>query len=275
MELVADPSPLRPTEPKTDPTAGAAYVPKEQRIFESLKVPGYETPEKSNVSYKKLKEKENNISYNSTTGKIFKDDPNVRIPQKDLVNQLQKENIADEWSGPSHRGPSYDHSARTLQQEQELGKKMWLAKQKEENKSPLPVWMGDKYKSDLRSSNQKKRDAWAEKKKDAYDEKKFGIKQRLKNVRGPSTAELIYKGMSPQEKGSHNAEYRRKNLDNPLGPGSVVGKPFPKDTFTLPPDHGPRTNKGIIKAFVQTPRKETNGLSEEFVIQKLREKSIF
>ena len=45
-------------QPETDPTAGAYYVPKEQRIYESLKVPGYETPEKSNVSYKKLKQKE-------------------------------------------------------------------------------------------------------------------------------------------------------------------------------------------------------------------------
>ena len=44
LESVTEPGPLRPTEPKTDPTAGAAYVPKEQRIFESLKVPGYDTP---------------------------------------------------------------------------------------------------------------------------------------------------------------------------------------------------------------------------------------
>ena len=31
------------------------------------------------------------MQYNKTTGKIFEDDPNVRIPQKDLVNQIQKE----------------------------------------------------------------------------------------------------------------------------------------------------------------------------------------
>ncbi len=222
------------------------------------------------------------MKFNSTTGKIYEDDPNVRIPQKDLVSQIQKENIADEWSGPPHRGPSYDHSARTLQQEQELGKKMWLEKQKEENKSPLPLGMGDKYKSDLRSSNQKKRDAWAEKKKNAYDEKKYKINQRLKNVRGPSTAELIYKGMTPYEKGSHNAEQRRKELDNHYDqvdnhydPRAVSGGPFPKDTFTLSTNRGPRTAKGIIRAFTQTPQKETNGLSEDFVIQKLKEKSIF
>ena len=240
------------------------------------------------------------MKFNSTTGKIYEDDPNVRIPQKDLVSQIQKEDIADEWSGPSHRGPSYDHSARTLQQEQELGKKMWLAKQKEENKSPLPVAMGNNYKSDLRSSNQKKRDAWAEKKRDAYDEKKFGIKQRLKNVRGPSTAELIYKGMSPQEKGSHNAEQRRKNLDNPFDPGAVVSKPFPADAFTLSTDHGPNQNlnapipkevnqimnkeienirqmrmdaerlRGIPKRRLEIKKKELAGLHEDFTREKLQ-----
>ena len=123
-----------------------------------------------------------NISYNSTTGKIFKDDPNVRIPQKDLVNQLQKDKMADDWSSPLHRGPSYDHSARTLQQEQDLGKKMWLEKQKIDDQ-PLPVGLGNKYKSDIRTPNQKKKDAW--------DEKKYNIRQRLKNVRGPAVWDLV------------------------------------------------------------------------------------
>ena len=81
--------------------------------------------------------------------------------------------------------------------------------------------------------------------------------------------------MSPQEKGSHNAEQRRKKLDNPFGQSSVGSRPFPEDAFTLSTNQGPRTAKGIIKAFAQPVRKETNGLSEDFVIQKLKEKSIF
>ena len=115
MELKSDPSPLRPTLPSfenlpiTKPTPNkkpihqqltdlkhwaqpetkkelstGGYIDKEQRIYEALKVPGYETAERSNESYKKLKENENNIAYNSTTGKIFdawKNDANVRIPQ--------------------------------------------------------------------------------------------------------------------------------------------------------------------------------------------------
>jgi len=116
----------------------------------------------------------------------------------------KKEKMADQWSSPSHRGPSYDHSARTLQQEEELGKKMWIEKQK------------------------------AEKQKDAYDEKKYGIKQRLKNVRGPSTAELIYKNMTPYEKGIHNAEYRRKKLDNPLFNHKIESVKIPDTTSTKP-----------------------------------------
>ena len=235
------------------------------------------------------------MQYNKTTGKIFEDDPNVRIPQKDLVNQIQKDKMVDEYMRSGGRDPN----GRSLDQEIKIGKDMWLAKQKEEKKlikfaleespepivrnpylkkaiddEPLPVGLGNKYKSDIRTANQKKKDAW--------DERKYNIKQRLKNVRGPSTAELIYKGMTPYEKGSHNAEQRRKKLDNHFdqvdnhyNPRDVAGRPFPKDTFTLPQDHGPRTNKGIIKAFVQPPRKETKGLSEDFVIQKLKEKSIF
>ena len=66
------------------------------------------------------------MQYNKTTGKIFEDDPNVRIPQKDLVNQIQKE---------------------------------------QDPKEIYPSGMGDEknYKSDPRTPNQRKKDAWAEK----------------------------------------------------------------------------------------------------------------
>ena len=66
------------------------------------------------------------MQYNKTKGKIFEDDPNVRIPQKDLVNQIQKE---------------------------------------QDPKEIYPSGMGDEknYKSDPRTPNQRKKDAWAEK----------------------------------------------------------------------------------------------------------------
>ena len=56
LELKSAPSELRPklqAANKTN-TTGAKYVPKEQRIYESLKVPGYETPAKSDKSFAKL-----------------------------------------------------------------------------------------------------------------------------------------------------------------------------------------------------------------------------
>ena len=54
MELVSDPSPLRPTKPKADPTAGSKYVTKEQRIYESIKLPGYTTAIEADRSFAKL-----------------------------------------------------------------------------------------------------------------------------------------------------------------------------------------------------------------------------
>ena len=47
--------------PKAKDLSYGGYVEKEQRLYENLNMPGYETPEKSNVSYKKLKEVESSI----------------------------------------------------------------------------------------------------------------------------------------------------------------------------------------------------------------------
>ena len=47
---------------KTVPTY-SQYVDKEQRLYEKLKVPGYETPEKSKASYKKLKKMKEPVDY--------------------------------------------------------------------------------------------------------------------------------------------------------------------------------------------------------------------
>ena len=57
MELVSEPSPHRPTlqaAGKADPTSGSKYVPKEQRIYEAIKLPGYETLAASDKSFAKL-----------------------------------------------------------------------------------------------------------------------------------------------------------------------------------------------------------------------------
>jgi len=56
LELKSKPPELRPKLQAATKatTAGAKYVPREQRIYESIKLQGYETPEKSDRSFAKL-----------------------------------------------------------------------------------------------------------------------------------------------------------------------------------------------------------------------------
>ena len=49
---------LPTTKPKPKDLSYGGYIDREQRLYENLNMPGYETPEKSNVSYKKLKDAE-------------------------------------------------------------------------------------------------------------------------------------------------------------------------------------------------------------------------
>ena len=49
---------LPTTKPKPKDLSYGGYIDREQRLYENLNMPGYGTPEKSNVSYKKLKDAE-------------------------------------------------------------------------------------------------------------------------------------------------------------------------------------------------------------------------
>ena len=53
-----------------------------------------------NKEFETINRTKKDIAWNSTAGKIFKDDPNVQIPQKDLVNQLQKDNDLEDVKLP-------------------------------------------------------------------------------------------------------------------------------------------------------------------------------
>ena len=78
LESVENPSPLRPTErttKKADPTAGSKYVTKEQRIYEALKLPGYETPAKSDRSFAKLEK----INKEPLVKQFRNDDPSTYL----------------------------------------------------------------------------------------------------------------------------------------------------------------------------------------------------
>ena len=58
LELKSKPPELRPklqaARKTPDATTGAKYIPREQRVYESLKIKGYESPEKSDRSFAKL-----------------------------------------------------------------------------------------------------------------------------------------------------------------------------------------------------------------------------
>ena len=71
------------------------------------------------------------------------------------------------------------------------------------------------------------------------------IQEKLDKLRGPSDWQVIYDGMSPQEKGSWNTEQRKKGFNrktaDPIGSRAVSSRPFPADAFTLSTDQGSTT----------------------------------
>ena len=78
MELVSDPSPLRPTNPKADPTAGSKYVTKEQRIYEAIKLPGYTTAIEADRSFAKLEAERDKQDAKKVIRKAYKRDSITR-----------------------------------------------------------------------------------------------------------------------------------------------------------------------------------------------------
>ena len=78
MELVSNPSPLRPTKQKADPTAGSKYVTKEQRIYESIKLPGYTTAIEADRSFAKLEAERDKQDAQEVIRKAYKRDSITR-----------------------------------------------------------------------------------------------------------------------------------------------------------------------------------------------------
>ena len=205
MELVSDPSPLRPTpnkkpihqqlldlkhwaqpETKKELNTGG-YVDQEQRIYESMKLPGYETPEKSNVSYKKLKQKEKGTyPFDTPQGidhvtKIMKEEGTHKLSPKetkdiDILNKEMKLSVLKDEIGGLKKFDNLDRSSYPSDPEQ---------RRRLKNIDRLEKSLGYKspeinipYKKDTRTPNEKKK-------------QNFNIEQRLKKARGPSTWDLI------------------------------------------------------------------------------------
>ena len=137
-----------------------------------------------------------------------------------------------------------------------------------------------------------------------YKETLEPTKEEIERAKEPSMWDTIYDSMSPQEKGSWNAEQRKKGMNgktaDPIGPGAVVSKPFPADAFTLSTDQGPNQNlnaaipkevnqimnneienirqmrmdaerlRGIPERKLETRKPELAGLHEDFTREKLQ-----
>ena len=233
LESVTDPGPLRPdqptlpgfdnlpvTKPNKKPihkqledlknehqnpyvkaaqqnTNGGGYIDKEQRIYESLNLPGYETPEKSNVSYKKLKEKEKGTyPFDTPQGidhftKTVKEESSHKLSPKenkdiDILNKEMKLSVLKGEIGGLKKFDNLDKTTYPSDPEQRRRLKNIdkLEKSLGYNSPEINV----PYKKDTRTPNDKKR-------------QNFNIQQRLKNTRGPSTWDLIKQtAKTPQEK---------------------------------------------------------------------------
>jgi hypothetical protein len=78
------------------PRTGAQYIPKDQRLFETLKVPGYETAKKSDASYKKLTQEERRKqNLNKAWGLTDRKDPPVTPMDWKKDNHRWKKHLAD------------------------------------------------------------------------------------------------------------------------------------------------------------------------------------
>tara|TARA_Y100000031_G_scaffold117452_1_gene130356 strand:- start:945 stop:1556 length:612 start_codon:yes stop_codon:yes gene_type:complete len=94
LESVENPSPLRPEErttKKADPTAGSKYVTKEQRIYEALKLPGYESPAKSDRSFAKLEK----INKEPLVKQFRNDDPTTYLTNENQQKGMLLATIED------------------------------------------------------------------------------------------------------------------------------------------------------------------------------------
>ena len=66
------------TTKKADPTAGSKYVTKEQRIYETIKLPGYETAAKADRSFAKLEAERDKQDAQEVIRKAYKRDSITR-----------------------------------------------------------------------------------------------------------------------------------------------------------------------------------------------------
>jgi len=216
------------------------YVDKEQRLYESIKVPGYETPEKSNVSYKKLKAREkSNYPFDTPQGidhvtKIMKEEADHKLSSKenkdiDILNKEMKLSVLKDEIGGLKKYDNLDRTSYPSDPEQRRRLKNIdkLEKSLGYNSKEINV----PYKKDTRTPNEKKR-------------QNFNIAQRLKNARGPSDWELITKTATSWQDKQDIRE--------------IVNKNYKRDPSSIAPEdrkYVDRENIEPVKIFDTTPVK--------------------
>jgi len=201
--------------PKAKDLSYGGYVEKEQRLYENLNMPGYETPEKSNVSYKKLKDAEQLIDkanmktvkkltdlknfgrskhqekatypYDTPDGinhftKIIKEEGTHKLSPKenkdiDILNKEMKLSVLKDEVGGLKKFDNLDSTSYPSDPEQR--RRLKNIANLEKDLGYIQKENNVPYKKDTRSPAQKKRDKfnlWSEIKKD----KSYG---NLKDVR--------------------------------------------------------------------------------------------
>jgi hypothetical protein len=203
-------------------TNGGGYIDKEQRIYESLKLPGYETPEKSNVSYKKLKEKEKGtypfdtpqgIDHVTKTMKeeadhklSSKENKDIDILNKEMKLSVLKKEIDNTPKFEHHNADSYPSSPEQRRRLKNIDK---LEKSLGYNSQEINV----PYKKNTITDAE--------------------IERRLKNARGPSTWDLITK--------------TAKTWQEKQGVREIVNQNYKRDPKSITRDEMKYVDRDLIK----------------------------
>ena len=216
-------------QPKRKELSYGGYIDKEQRIYESLKIPGYETPEKSNASYKKLKQKEKGTYYFDTpqgidhVTKTLKEEANHKLNPKevkdlDILNKEMKLSVLKDEIGGLKKFDNLDRTSYPSDPEQRRRLKNIdkLEKSLGYNSAEISV----PYKKDTRTPNEKKK-------------LNYNIKKRLKNARGPSTWDLITKTATSWQDKQDIRE--------------IVNKNYKRDPSSIAPEDRKWLDKDLIK----------------------------
>ena len=105
------------------------------------------------------------------------------------------------------------------------------------------------------------------------------ILEKLDKQRGPSMWSQIYDGMSPHEKGSWNAEYRKKGFNGKTGDAlEPITKTIPKEVnqiMNIELDNIRQMRmeaeeiRNVPERILEIKKKERAGLHEDFVKEKL------